>query len=80
MLIKRGIAVQEKLIEREREVEGENCYKLMSWIPFSSERKRMTVAFRLRENPNIVRVVRVVVKGAPESIIPMCSAKLDSFN
>jgi magnesium-transporting ATPase (P-type) len=77
MLIKRGIAVQEKLIEREREVEGENCYKLMSWIPFSSERKRMTVAFRLRENPN---VVRVVVKGAPESIIPMCSTKLDSFN
>ena len=77
MLVNRGIAVQEKLNEREREVEGENCYKLMSWIPFSSDRKRMTVAYRLRENLDIVRVV---VKGAPESVIPMCSSKLDSFN
>ena len=76
-LVFKGIAVQDKLNEREREIEGENCNKLMSWIPFSSDRKRMTVAYRLRENLDIVRVI---VKGAPEFVTPMCSSKLDSFN
>jgi len=37
----------------------------------------MTVAYRLKDSPD---VVRVVVKGAPENLIPMCSAQLDQFN
>jgi len=37
----------------------------------------MTVAYTLKDYPDIVRLV---VKGAPEYIIPMCTSKLDSFN
>ena len=63
-------------------------------IPFSSERKRMTVAYGLPANWNsnarsaedILRAqqnqfntefVRVVVKGAPEYVIPLCTSELD---
>ena len=71
MLCEKGVNVQGKLIERERD------HGLQLWIPFSSERKIMTVAYTLKDHPDIVRLV---VKGAPESIIPMCTSKLDSFN
>ena len=37
----------------------------------------MTVAYTLKDYPDIVRLV---VKGAPETIIPMCTSKLDSLN
>jgi magnesium-transporting ATPase (P-type) len=47
----------------------------MLWIPFSSDRKRMTVAYALNDN-----VVRLVVKGAPEYVVPMCNSKLNDFN
>lgn len=36
----------------------------------------MTVAYRLKDYPDIVRLV---VKGAPEEIIPMCTSKLGSL-
>lgn len=72
MLISRNIAVQDKLMERERE--GEGCYKLMTKIPFSSERKRMTTAYRLNDRPD---TVRIIVKGAPEYVVPMCTTKLN---
>ena len=37
----------------------------------------MTVAYTLKDYPDIVRLV---VKGAPEAIVPMCTSKLDSLN
>ena len=51
-------------------------------IPFSTLRKRMTVAYRLKDDPNEGRLetVRVVVKGAPEELIPLCTQALDDFN
>jgi len=70
MLLQNGVAVQEKLVERERD------HELELWIPFSSDRKRMTCAYALKDNKDIVRLV---VKGAPELIVPMCGTKLDSF-
>jgi len=70
-LIDCEIPVHESLVERER------LYKLKTMIPFSSERKMMTVAYQL---PGEEGTVRVVVKGAPEYIIPLCSKELDSSN
>ena len=70
-LIEQEIPVQEKLVERER------VFKLETMIPFSSERKKMTVAYRL---PGEDGIIRVVVKGAPEYIIPACTKELDSSN
>jgi len=70
-LIKQDISVQDLLVERER------MYKLKTMIPFSSDRKRMTVAYQL---PGDDQTVRVVVKGAPEYIIPVCTKELDSSN
>lgn len=70
LLLTSGVSVQEKLIERERD------FGLQLWIPFSSDRKRMTVAYSLKDNTDIVRLV---VKGAPELIVPLCNSKLDSF-
>lgn len=49
----------------------------MTMIPFNSERKKMTVAYRL---PGEAGIVRVVVKGAPENIIPSCVSELDASN
>ena len=74
MLISRNIPVQDKLMERERELPGETGYKLLTKIPFSSERKRMVTAYRLNDRPD---TVRIVVKGAPEYVVPMCSNKLN---
>ena len=37
----------------------------------------MTVAYTLKDYPDIVRLV---VKGAPETIVPLCTSKLDSLN
>lgn len=70
-LSSQDIAVQEKLVERERE------YGLKLWIPFSSDRKIMTTAYRLKEDPN---VVRLVVKGAPEIVVGKCSYKIDDYD
>lgn len=70
-LLAKGVNVQEKLIERESE-----GVSLKLWIPFSSDRKRMTVAYTLADQPD---TVRLVVKGAPEFLVRMCSTKLDSF-
>ena len=65
------IAVQDKLVERERD------YELKLWIPFSSERKIMTTAYRLKDQPG---TVRVFVKGAPEVVVEKCSGKVDDYN
>jgi len=70
LLLNSGVSVQEKLIERERD------HILQLWIPFSSDRKRMTVAYTLKDHPEHVRLV---IKGAPEKIVPLCTHKLDSF-
>ena len=59
------------LIQRERE------FKLKTMIPFSSERKIMSVAYQL---PGEDGIVRVVIKGAPEMVIPLCTKELDSSN
>ena len=59
------------LIQRERQ------YKLKTLIPFSSERKIMTCAYQL---PGDDGIIRVVIKGAPENIIPLCTKELDSSN
>ena len=49
----------------------------MAWIPFSSARRVMTVAYiDLAEDEN---KVKVVMKGAPEEIIKRCSQSYDSF-
>jgi len=71
-LLSNGVNVQEKLIERESD-----AVALKLWIPFSSERKLMTVAYTLRDDPS---TTRLVVKGAPEHVVAMCSTQLDSFN
>lgn len=38
-------------------------------IPFSSARKRMTVAYYNRDT----NTVRLIVKGAPEYLVPLCT-------
>jgi magnesium-transporting ATPase (P-type) len=68
MLIDQEQPVQTLLVERER------SYSLQASIPFSSTRKRRTVAYKL---PN-ENTVRVVVKGAPEYIVNQCENQLDS--
>ena len=70
LLLNNNVNVQDKLIERE------NQQELMLWIPFSSDRKRMTVAYTLKEDPE---TVRLVTKGAPEYIVRMCSSYLNDF-
>ena len=57
------------MVERERE------YTLQASIPFSSTRKRRTVAYKLPSE----NTVRVVVKGAPEYIVNQCENQLDSI-
>lgn len=66
-LIYNDLAVHELLIQREQED------KLKLLIPFSPIRKRMTVAYQGQDG-----MVRVVVKGAPEYVVPMCVQQLDS--
>ena len=48
----------------------------MTRIPFSSTSKRMTVAYKLPDQ----EIVRIIVKGAPEYIVPLCTLELDSSN
>ena len=67
-LIEQEVPVQDALVDRERN------YKLKTMIPFSSDRKRMTVAYELPGN----KKVRVVVKGAPEFVVPKCTHSLGS--
>lgn len=66
-LIQGDKAVHEMLAQREQED------KLKLLIPFSPTRKRMTVAYQGTDGG-----VRLVVKGAPEYVIPMCVQQLDS--
>jgi magnesium-transporting ATPase (P-type) len=47
----------------------------MATVPFSSSRRRMTVAYKIDDE-----TVRVVVKGAPEEIIPRCITEKNSSN
>lgn len=61
-------------------VQREVMYECVLKIPFSSDRKRMTVVYRLPTNelgdpsrPD----VRIVVKGAPEVVVPLCHRQLD---
>jgi P-type Ca2+ transporter type 2C len=68
-LIENDIAVQDLLVKRER------TQPLRTLIPFSSIRKRMVVAYQTSED-----TVRIVVKGAPEFVIPMCTQQLDDIN
>jgi magnesium-transporting ATPase (P-type) len=66
-----GVAVHDKFLERE----NESKYELKAWIPFSSERKVMTVAYiNKQEDENIVRVVQ---KGAPEYVLQNCERWID---
>ena len=63
------IPIQSILVDRQRR------YKLKTMIPFSTERKRMTVAYEL---PGEDKIVRVIVKGAPEYLVPLCTKEIDS--
>jgi len=54
-------------------IDRDKNYELQALIPFSSDRKRMTVAYRLPDS----KVVRLVVKGAPEEVLPRCDKQLD---
>jgi len=48
----------------------------MAWIPFSSERKVMTVAYiDLEESED---KVKIIMKGAPEEIIKRCTNCFDN--
>lgn len=54
----------------------ERSLVLEAKIPFSSERKRMTVCYKIPD----LNIVRVVVKGAPEYVIRRCITEKDSSN
>lgn len=58
------VAAQDLLVERYRKGEHE-CS-----IPFNSYRKRMTTVIRPHKG---CEYVRVVVKGAPEYVLPLCT-------
>jgi magnesium-transporting ATPase (P-type) len=45
-------------------------------IAFSSIRKRQVVAIRPSASSDIVRIV---VKGAPEYVMPMCTRHMDEY-
>lgn len=64
--------VQDLFIQRER------SYKLLAAAPFASDRRRMTVAYQITEDGTTK--VRVVVKGAPEDLIPLCNSQKTSSN
>lgn len=71
-LVENNFAVQDLFVKRERH------FKLLALVPFSSERKRMTVAYQLEEDGQTK--VRVVVKGAPEEVVPLCIRAKNSDN
>jgi magnesium-transporting ATPase (P-type) len=68
-LVDNKIPVHESFAYREAE------YPLMLMIPFSHFTKRMLVAYKISAN-----TIRVVVKGAPEMVIPLCDTELDGNN
>ena len=43
----------------------------MTYIPFTPERKRQLVAIRATKD---AENIRIVIKGAPEYVMPMCLA------
>jgi len=61
------------VIDRLADKENINKYTLRTIIPFSSTRKRMAIAFKISD-----KTVRVVVKGAPEEIMILCTHQLNS--
>lgn len=63
------ISVQDLLSQRQRESEHE-CS-----LPFNTYRKRQTTVIRPYKGCDIVRVV---VKGAPEVVMPFCTKMIDS--
>jgi magnesium-transporting ATPase (P-type) len=63
------VGVQDLLTKRQRECEHE-CS-----IPFSPARKRMATVYRPFKGCDIVRVV---VKGAPEYVMPLCDSMVDA--
>lgn len=67
-----GMAVHDKMVERE----DESKFDLKAWIPFSSERKVMTVAYidKQRDEDNVL----VVMKGAPEYVLQKCNRFVDA--
>lgn len=68
-----GFLVQNKINVMEKLAHRDHSATVRTVIPFSSVRKRMVVAYKISEE-----TVRVVVKGAPEEIMPMCTHQLDS--
>ena len=62
------IDIQEKMMQMAR-----YCHVECD-IPFNSNRKRMMTAVKIQMNGE--EIVRVVVKGAPEYVIPMCRTRL----
>jgi magnesium-transporting ATPase (P-type) len=68
-LVQNRISVVDSLEEKE----NKNKYSLRTVIPFCSTRKKMVVAYKISEE-----TVRVVVKGAPEEIMLICTQQLNS--
>jgi len=66
-----GVAVHDKFLERENEAK----YELKAWIPFSSDRKVMTVAYINKQQDE--NQVLVVQKGAPEAVLGNCTSFID---
>lgn len=68
-----GVSVHDRFTDRADDTK----FKLMAWIPFSSERKVMTVAYiDLTEDES---KVKVIMKGAPEKVLDCCTASFDNF-
>jgi len=70
-LLRERLPVEQLFIKRERE-----CRRV-AFVPFSADRRRMTVAYELQDGET---KVRVVVKGAPEDLIPLCVSQKTSQN
>lgn len=68
-LVDNGVAVQDKMIELEKTSE------LKFKVPFEAHRQCMTVVYKISPTK-----VRVIVKGAPEVIVPKVSHYLDPNN
>jgi len=66
-----GVSVHKKMIDRE----NEKKYELKAFIPFSSVRKCMTVAYINKEKDE--SKVIVVMKGAPEVVLNKCTEYID---
>jgi magnesium-transporting ATPase (P-type) len=62
-----NFAIEETYINKERVVKYETN------IPFGPIRKRQVVAYKANPDSNSITVV---VKGAPEYILPMCTKQI----